>query len=1073
MFRRTAYIFLLPVASTILLFFAAWGYIVTHQQQVDSYLSEQLSHQLGTPLTLQNATLGLHPAPTIDFDNIRLNAPEHKLQLTIPQLHIGLSWRDLIKGNLVIAKLVVVHPDIYWQTPDYSNHNDDSAPTKPPAAAAAEQQPHAEQQISTLLRKAKITDATLHLITSVRTPTGAGTNQDNPVNTTWELHHLNASLISRTAEQVQISFSANLRQPDRDDARIEFSCQIQDARSCWLSPPQQLDMHLNNISSATLSKFDLAPAYQLDQLNGAYNLQLNLNSQNRSSLHAIAQIEALQPEQTLSIGKYQPIPIKNISLDTSVIWDTDKLQFAPLQLGYNELIITATASINNIQGKQKGSPHLPPHLHMQLSSNSIDISSILALAPATLIEQLPQDSAQAQLQCQNLVIDGPLQGINSSAIKQAQFTLKHPNLNYHGLRAPQLVASIDYTGDHGTLTTSPLTMDSDGVKWVGPLKLNLNKLDQGKYQLSTDLTPVDIQAVTLIHKSADEDGQISFNLKRSTKKPTCWIIDNGQLEIPDYTLFFAANYINNHDYQAEIQLPHYSLETISAKIPLLNYMQLRGDIAARYQLNKKSSQPLQGQGQVILTDCAIAPTYVIAPIHHINGTIELNDFSAQADDLALILGSSPMQVDAHIADLRHTVAELNATGDKVIAQDLVFNNPNILLKNLYGRIDIHKHGIDFIHASVELPQGTSATVKGKLKFNQVALALDIDAPYADINEVIALWQNDTVPSSAITIDETQDSTEQSTESIGDVTQTDSAQQQPLDVQREFIHINAHVAKGLITGFEFQNAQGQIHYQHGQLRIEPLHFTADSGNGNGSILVISPQEHTAQGQHSLLKIVGAVDNIDADKVYRQLLKHNGMVTGQLSGEFSINGSISSSFLANSNGDFHINIKRGVLREFKFISKAFSLLNVAQLFALNLPDMDKQGMPFSQLTSDITLTNGTLHTDNLTIKSEAMGLGLIGDHNLVNNQLDLIMDIKPLGTIDSVVNNIPVAGWILSGDEKTFISSNFSVTGSATDPNVSMMPIRTVTNKLFGIFERTIKLPAKLFNKPIKILTNSRD
>ena len=309
--------------------------------------------------------------------------------------------------------------------------------------------------------------------------------------------------------------------------------------------------------------------------------------------------------------------------------------------------------------------------------------------------------------------------------------------------------------------------------------------------------------------------------------------------------------------------------------------------------------------------------------------------------------------------------------------------------------------------------------------------------------------------------------------VSHVTQTDTERQQHPDEQQEFIHINARVAKGLITGFEFQNAHGQIHYQHGQLRIEPLRFNADSGNGNGSIFVISPQEQTAQSPHSLLKIAGIVNKIDADKVYRQLLKHNGMVTGKLSGEFSIHGPIGSSFLANSNGNFHINIKSGVLREFKFISKAFSLLNVAQLFAMNMPDMDKQGMPFSRLTSDITLTNGTLHTDNLTIKSEAMGLGLIGDHNLVNNRLDLIMDIKPLGTIDSVVNNIPVAGWILAGDEKTFISSNFSVTGPATTPSVDIMAIRTVANKLFGIVERTIKLPVKLFNAPIKILTNKRD
>jgi len=115
MLRRINLYFLLPSFVLILFALGGWGYISTHQQQLSAYVSSQLSKQLGAPLVLHHATLGFHPTPTLDFEQISFTNTDQSLHCTIDKLHVGLSWRDLLHGQLICAKLILVQPQIYWQ----------------------------------------------------------------------------------------------------------------------------------------------------------------------------------------------------------------------------------------------------------------------------------------------------------------------------------------------------------------------------------------------------------------------------------------------------------------------------------------------------------------------------------------------------------------------------------------------------------------------------------------------------------------------------------------------------------------------------------------------------------------------------------------------------------------------------------------------------------------------------------------------------------------------------------------------------------------------------------------------
>ena len=215
---------------------------------------------------------------------------------------------------------------------------------------------------------------------------------------------------------------------------------------------------------------------------------------------------------------------------------------------------------------------------------------------------------------------------------------------------------------------------------------------------------------------------------------------------------------------------------------------------------------------------------------------------------------------------------------------------------------------------------------------------------------------------------------------------------------------------------------------------------------------------------MLRVAGHAEDVDALQVYRELLKQKNILRGKLDGDFFVNGEIGANYLPSSYGNFSILVHDGVLHEFPVLSKIFSLLNVSQLFALQLPDMDQEGMPFNKLTGHFTLDKGVLGTEDLKIESEAMNQSYMGELNLVNKVGDFQVAIHPLGTVDKIVSSVPIAGWLLTGEDGALLTAHFSVEGKIGDFSVNAMPLDTLTEPTIGLLRRVLGLPFKLLEDP---------
>ena len=98
------------------------------------------------------------------------------------------------------------------------------------------------------------------------------------------------------------------------------------------------------------------------------------------------------------------------------------------------------------------------------------------------------------------------------------------------------------------------------------------------------------------------------------------------------------------------------------------------------------------------------------------------------------------------------------------------------------------------------------------------------------------------------------------------------------------------------------------------------------------------------------------------------------------------------------------------------------------------MAKEGMPFDHLQASVALRQGVLSTEDSFIESNAMNLSAVGTFSLISDELDLILGIKPLRTVDKIVTNIPLAGWLLTGEEKALITAQFKISGTSKNPEV---------------------------------------
>lgn len=134
----------------------------------------------------------------------------------------------------------------------------------------------------------------------------------------------------------------------------------------------------------------------------------------------------------------------------------------------------------------------------------------------------------------------------------------------------------------------------------------------------------------------------------------------------------------------------------------------------------------------------------------------------------------------------------------------------------------------------------------------------------------------------------------------------------------------------------------------------------------------------------------------------------------------------------------------------------LLTVAALTGI-LDVLQDQGVGFSNLDAPFVLKDGLLQVRDARAYGAALGITARGELDLDAKRMALEGTVVPAYALNSVLGDIPLLGWLITGGEKGggLVAFNYSMKGPTQDPDVMVNPLSALTpgflRNLFNIFD----------------------
>jgi hypothetical protein len=271
----------------------------------------------------------------------------------------------------------------------------------------------------------------------------------------------------------------------------------------------------------------------------------------------------------------------------------------------------------------------------------------------------------------------------------------------------------------------------------------------------------------------------------------------------------------------------------------------------------------------------------------------------------------------------------------------------------------------------------------------------------------------------------------------------------LDIRKGHLTLSGLSAdfREVQAGLELQGTRTQIREWRARLAEGNFRGAGEIGqSGRGWDLRLTFQEDDGRAEQLLLGLYGGKGEVTG------LLSLGGLLTSE--------GEEAADFWRNLGGDLKLVLRDGRVGRYTVTAKILALLNVAQLLDLKGPELAGEGMPYERLTADIKIARGIARTDDLVLESRAMKVSAVGTVNLAEDTVDLTVAVKPFQNVDRILTNIPVAGLLLGGKEKSIFVAYYHVTGSLRDPQVAALPLKSVGRNIFGILRNLLEIPEAL-------------
>lgn len=544
-----------------------------------------------------------------------------------------------------------------------------------------------------------------------------------------------------------------------------------------------------------------------------------------------------------------------------------------------------------------------------------------------------------------------------------------------------------------------------------------------------NLTPAAYTYTNLVTKPVGVPSTLNFRLALTPRDAT---VTSLQYTLGPMALALTANYpfAAGSSLSVLVNSNMFNIGDIAAMVPAITKYQPAGRIqlAVRGKTLGADSNDFAWSGALALTGASFKPFETVKPLSAITGTISFDEAAMESAQLTARIGSTTFSGKGAISSFKPLAVNTVFTTPRVDLSDFGFTQgKQVQISRVSGDLSIMDSSLKIRNLSGQV-NGSPLQVKGTITdFDAPKADLAVSSPNLNIADIIAITELEKKP-------------------------------HPGEKPAPPITLKATIKadSGTFRDLGFEKLNTTVQLANRIVYLHPLEAVILGGKltAKGRIDALStPVRYQAEFK---------LGNASAGQVLQYLSMDKKELTGtmMIEGELTARGETPEELKKSALGSVKIAAHNGSMRQFSGLSKVFSILNVSQLFKLRLPDMVSEGMPYNDIKATLAVKDGVISTNDLFVTSNAMNMSLIGKHDFIRDNLELTLGIQPLQTVDKVVSHIPIVGWILTGKDKSLITTYFEIKGKPANPQVSAVPVKYLGRGVLDIFKRVFQLPAKL-------------
>jgi hypothetical protein len=286
--------------------------------------------------------------------------------------------------------------------------------------------------------------------------------------------------------------------------------------------------------------------------------------------------------------------------------------------------------------------------------------------------------------------------------------------------------------------------------------------------------------------------------------------------------------------------------------------------------------------------------------------------------------------------------------------------------------------------------------------------------------------------------------------------------------RADLKIRLNVDQGLWRSMKYGTLDAECAFRSGDFYIKQSKVQMEHG-------ILEVRGHIKGGKRpeNLFSIYVKVMDQPAQEFLNALGVQENYIEGRLAMEAVLfsRGKDTKRLISGLTGSANVQVDQGKINKSNVLVKVMDFLSLQNIFAKRPPDLSKEGLYFERLNGHITINKGILETNDFMMKSPVFNAAAKGSLDLNRKWVEFEMGTQPLGTIDSVVSQLPSVGYILSGEKETVLIYYFDVKGPIGNPDVRYIPLKNLERSVVGFFKRLFLTTGSLFKEMSDITKES--